>query len=842
MLAHPYRTQLQNGTIREFLDEIHARSGLQLEYASNGLQLDKKVSPGRNTATIGGLLQEVLGGQNVKVIEKNDKIILVPSRQPLADDALLPFFSFFGVIEEEGSREPLIDAVVWEPTTRKGALSNFHGYFSLLLPEGKHRIEVTYTGYKTRTIELDLHGDERADLSLSPKDDIPEVIVLGNSAVFKDTMNKILPRQYEAYNNFLGENDALRSLYLLPGIMNVPNSFSGILVRGGEQDENLFLLDGNPIFNPTHMLGALSIVNKSSIKAMHLFKSDFPSRYGGALSSVIDVNTKDGNMQRWEGEANLGFLAGSFTLQGPLQKNRTAIMASFRHSMISPVLKWLQKDFHSDFYDAQVKLTHLLNPNNKLMLNLYSGEDKMNLQANTDNLNNRQQWGNRLASAGWTHILNSNSFVNTSVNLSNYYNLAGFIYTLYNDSTGDPVLSRSFNTYSSISHYNVRTQFEVHASNTLKLSFGAEAAYTRIKPFESKIDSTFAVDPASFQSITPLSFGEYKVYYENEWRAGKHWMLRQGLHLSVYRFRDFHYTSLQPRLFAAYKWNDGSQLYVSYDRMTQYLHLLTNPSLGINSDLWAPSTALLHPEQSNNIDFGYSIRSRKGLFLTAGVYWKQLKNVTNYAEGKSFFINTDSTWEQHVATGDGESYGLELLAEKASEKWNLHMAYTLSWNWRHFDQFNQGRRFPFKYDRRHNINAALTYKLDKSKDLSILWMFASGDAFSLPERIYPDYDNAQQIRNPDDLLQNYRFIYHFSGVNNYRTLPYHRLDLSAGYHPPVLKKRFRMNWAAGVYNVYGSPAQYSYGLQGTLNDKSVLIITKSRLFNITPYLSVSVSF
>lgn len=841
ILYRPFHSELHQATIAEFLEEINARSGVQVEYASGSFRADKVVAAGNDMVTLGALLQHILSGEKVKVLEKNDKLILTPAPVVLPEDALLPLYSFFGIVSEEGSREPLNDAAVWEPSTRKGGLTNKHGYFSLLLPEGKHLLEITYAGCQSKVIGIDLHWDLRSDISLSPKEDIPEVIVSAGNGVRKNTDDKIVPGQYDAYNNFLGENDALRSLYILPGVINVTDASSGILVRGGEQDGNLFLLDGNPVFNPTHMLGALSVVNRTSMKSMQLFKSDFPSRFGGRLSSVIDVQTKDGNMQKWGGEANMNFLAGSFTVEGPLKKDKTALMVSFRHNMFNSLLNLFQKDFNNEFYDVHVKLTHLLNRNNKLMMNFYSGKDNLRLQVNENNLNNRQQWGNRVASIGWNHLLGTNAFITTSVNTSSYYNLAGFLYTIYDDSTGQPVNRRSFNTYSSIAHYTARTQADVRITNRVKLNFGGEAAYTQIKPFESKIDSTFAIDPGAFQSFTPLPFREYTLFSESEIMIGKHLLLRPGIHFSAYQFRDFHYTSYQPRFFAAYKINASQQVYLSYARMAQYLHLLTNPSLGINSDTWVPSTASLSPEESRMVDLGYSFKGKKGLSFTAGSYWKQMDNVTNYAEGKSFFINTDSSWEQNVETGKGWSYGLELMAEKTGRKLNIHVAYTLSWNWRKFDQINQGKRFPFKYDRRHNFNIGLTYKVSKTKDLSMLWMIASGDVFTLPERIYPDYDNAQQISSPDDLLRNYRFIYHFSGVNDYRTLPYHRLDLSASYHP-VRKKRFGFNWTGGVYNVYGSPSQYSYGLEGSLHGKSIVIVMKNKLFNITPYISSTVDF
>src|SRR5258708_8128266 len=293
-------------------------------------------------------------------------------------EAMLTLYSFFGIVSEEGSRERLKDDDVGEPSSQKGVLTNTHGYFSLLLPEGKHLLEITYTGYKSKILELDLHWDLQSDVSLSHREESAEVIVSAGNGVKKSAGDKISPGQYDAYNSFLGENDALRSLYILPGVMNVTDASSGMLVRGGEQDGNLFLLDGNPVFNPTHMLGALSIVNRTSMKSMQLFKIDFPSKFGQRLSSVIDVYTKDGNMQQWGGEANLNFLAGSLTVEGPLKKDKRALMVSFRHSMFNSLLNLFQKEFNSNFYDVHFKLTHLLNRNNKLMMNFYSVQYNLN--------------------------------------------------------------------------------------------------------------------------------------------------------------------------------------------------------------------------------------------------------------------------------------------------------------------------------------------------------------------------------------------------------------------------------------------------------------------------------
>src|SRR5258708_36509760 len=226
ILYHPFHSNLQKAPIKEFLAEINARSGVQVEYASGSFREDKIVSPGNDLVTLGALLQFLLSGEKVKVLEKNDNVSLTTASMPLANDALLPLYSFFGIVSEEGSREPLNDAAVWEPSTHKGVLTNTHGYFSLLLPEGKHLVEITYTGYKSKILELDLHWDLQSDVSLSHREEIPEEIVSAGNGVKKSAGDKISPGQYDAYNSFLGENDALRSLYILPGVMNVTDASS----------------------------------------------------------------------------------------------------------------------------------------------------------------------------------------------------------------------------------------------------------------------------------------------------------------------------------------------------------------------------------------------------------------------------------------------------------------------------------------------------------------------------------------------------------------------------------------------------------------------------------------
>ncbi|MFT3825114.1 MAG: TonB-dependent receptor [Chitinophagaceae bacterium] len=830
LFARPYHVSTTKATIRNFLDDVNANSGIVIEYSTNNIDTGKLISLSGRPATIGHVLQQVLKGQLVSVVEKNNKIILVPSLTPLPDNAFSLYYSVYGIIKEKNSEEPLIEATIWDATSSRGTLSNAQGYFTLQLPEGKHTLRISYVGHTPRTLEINLESDQRVDAQLEPQNIIDEIVVTSDK---KD--NQLILGQESLTENMQTGTDALSSMYMLPGVQNTPEITNGTLVRGGSPDQNVFLMDGNTIFNPTHLLGTISIIDKTSLKYMHLYKSNFPARYGGRLSSVMDVVTREGNMQKWAGEANVGLMAGSFTVEGPIKRDKASLMLSVRHSWVNPILELVKAGMNIDFYDIHLKYTQVLSSRDKLLVSGYAGHDKLTLLK--DNTNNQQQWGNKAASLTWNHLLGPQAFITSSVHASSYNNIAGFRYNLY-DSTGVNIQKRVYNTFSSIAQYSAQTGIEYSPVNTVKFLAGLKASSTRIKPFDTNISEDFADRPEEFNSVAPLTFYEVEGYYENEIRLGK-FFIRPGLHVAEFKYKDFHYLSWQPRFYTVYKLNHTHQFNFSYNHMTQFMHLVTNPYLGINSDVWVPSTHMLAPEESNMVNVGYTYNAKKNLKFGAEVYYKQMRNVTNNAEGKNLFLNTDN-WEENIQSGKGWTYGLELKARKQTARWEAYASYTLAWNWRQFKDINEGKKFPFKYDRRHDVNIYASYILSSRWSFAASWSFATGDVFTLPNRIYADFDDAQQITDPL-APKEYRLIYHSSAANQYRTLPYHRLDISATWHHAPFKNTKGV-FTAGVYNLYGSPNQYVYDLEGTLGKRSLVVTTKYDFFNVIPYISYSISF
>lgn len=835
-----FKSSIKQGTVKQFIEDISTHSGFIIEYSPQFLDTTKLIRLTGDENTLGSLLQKIFAEQKVIVTERNKKIILVPSLRPLPDNSFSTFYSIYGIIKESGSKEPLLGVTILDRKYKKGTISNNHGYYTFLLPEGKQTIQISYIGYQTNNLEIDITKNTRLDIELIPTAEIsPEVSVTSTITENKiDGSNKVIIDDHGgAFSNILGEDDPLRLLYQFPGINAQPESAGSLLIRGGSPDQNVFLLDGNHIFNPTHILGSLSIVNTTSLKSLRLLKNDFPSRYGGGLSSVIDVFTKDGNMNVWKGDANASFLAGSLTIEGPLQKEKTAAMISVRKSWVNPFLTFLQKDYFVNFYDFNLKITHLLSKKDKLLVTIYSGQDK--LIQKSDNTNNQQKWGNTVYSLAWNHLVRSKSFINTSVNYTSYNNNAGFKLSLY-DTSNIPIKDIVYNNFSSMQQFNVQSHLEYSLSNSLKINSGIKFSSTIIQPYNTNISKDFVDDPEKFTPFGNLISNEYVAFAEADIKAGKKIFIRPGFHTSLYQFPGYNFFSPQPRLFFSYKFAKKQQVYFSFDYLTQYLHLLNNPTLGLNGDVWVPSTLNLAPEQSYLLNMGYTFQNKnKGIIIDAQLYWKAMKNVTNYAEGRNIFFNKVD-WESNIESGKGWAYGAELKMQKTTDKLMVNVSYALAWSWRQFDQINNGNKFPFKYDRRHTLNLATSYILNNKFSLSGIWNFSTGDVFNLPDNLYADFNSAQQIQNPP-IPDEYMFIYHFSGTNRYRTLSYNRLDLASAYNHQ-LSKKIKAKLTFGIYNVSGAPSQYLYDLEGTIGNKTLITVTKYKLFNLTPYLSYSVHF
>jgi hypothetical protein len=793
------------------LDKVAEWSGIVIEYSSRYLNQEKVVSIDEGETTLGTVLDHILTGQKVALEEKNNKIILIPTAAPLEQGTLLEHFAIYGFVQEQGRLEPLPFAVIRELPAGPVCQSNLFGYYSLSLPEGRHTIQVSYTGFPSRTIELDIKEATRMNMALQPVP-LPEIKVDAGNILQRDGGSRVDRYQAEAYNNILGESDPVRSLYLLPGNIESQETTGKLIVRGGDPDQSLFLLDGNTVFNPSHLLGEISIVNSTTVKSIREFKDDFPSRFGGELSSFTEVNTKDGNMEKWSGQANAGFLAGAFTIEGPLVKGRTSMMASFRHNWTNPILNTLDSNYNIKFYDIHFKITHLLDARDKLMLSGYLGKDRLNLKQ--DDYQNLQEWGNRLGTVNWNHVLGSKSFVNTTFNVSNYRNLAGMQFSLYDDSTDTLITSKAFSNYASIDQYEAKTQFELSPTPYLQFHFGGKYSSTIIRPFKTDLSQELQEEIDYYQPGNPLPFREIALNYENEIKIGQDWLIRPGMYLTRYSFKDYHYNSFQPRFFSSYRINRDQQVFFSYSQMAQFLHQVTSPFLGINGDFWVPSTSLLRPSESTMYNLGYNLKNNKGTNFSAEVYYKKMKNVTNYGEQGNIFYDED-TWEQDILSGKGWSYGAEILAGKKIKSWQFQLSYALSWSWRQFEYLNDGQKYPFRYDRRHNLNVSVNYRPTKNWDFNLVWFFNTGDNFLLQS----DSTNDRSVRGPSCNRFNFNTNYFFNQGKHVS----HKIS-------------------AGFYNAYQANNKYQSDIYNADNSDFNTTVFRNRLFNTTYYLSYTFTF
>lgn len=762
-------------------------------------------------------------------------------------------FTISGYVEDAGNSEKLIGATVFVTSSLEGTAANVYGFYSITLPAGQYEISYSYVGYATKIIKLELDKNLRINVNLEVSNQLEEIEIEASAYTkiqnrTQMSMNEISMRQIKSLPVFLGEYDILKSIQLLPGVQSGSEGSSGFYVRGGGPDQNLILLDGVPVYNASHLFGFFSIFNPDAVNNVKLYKGGFPARYGGRLSSVLDIRMKDGNMKEIHGEGSIGLISSKLSLEGPIFKDKTSFIISGRRTYIDILTKpFIPKDEITPyyfFYDINTKINHKFSDNSRLYLSLYTGLDKFGAEYkdeytydNTsykDEMDDFLEWGNLIWALRWNYIFNPKLFSNTTITYSRY-NYA--IESNYKSSeTINGVTQNSFyyqQFTSGIKDWTAKIDFDYMPTPMHYVKFGAGDINHTFTPGVTQL--TYQVDNDE-NKITHGSKNQYAnemfVYVEDDYKINGLIKVNVGFHATGFLVNDKKYFSFQPRISARVLLSDKNSFKLSYSRMVQYLHLLTNPTMGLPTDLWVPTTDRIKPEYASQVAVGYAHSLPFKLDLSIEAYYKKMTGLIEYSDGSSFFGN-DVDWQDKVETGNGWSYGAEFLIEKKIGKTTGWIGYTLSWAERQFEGVSQGEIFPYRYDRRHDVGAALVHRFNEKFDIGVVWVYGTGNTFTLGLDRF-------QMRNP--LFPNdgdwYNEVEYIEGRNNFRMPPYHRLDISINF---TKEKRWgQSKWSLSAYNVYNRKNPFylyiDYKNDGTKGLKQI------SLFPIIPTFTYSFKF
>ncbi len=764
-----------------------------------------------------------------------------------------------GYLKDAETGEALIGARVYVDTLKAGVVANDYGFYSITLPNGTYAILFSFVGKSPEKMLVQLDANLTLNVNLKESKMLNTVEVTGEAkqhessemSTFNLPMSKVksLPVMF-------GEQDILKTLQLLPGVRSGSEGSSGIYVRGGGPDQNLIMLDGVPIYNANHLFGFFSVFNGDAINNVKLIKGGFPAEYGGRISSVIDIRMKEGDMKKIHGEGSIGLIASKFMLNGPIWKDRTSFMISGRRTyfdiLSKPFIALANKQMGGEdkisggyyFYDLNLKVNHIINEKNRIYLSGYMGDDvlKVTSRYTIDDGSGKKyfeeseggmDWGNKIVALRWNHQFNPKLFLNVTGNFSEYKFNTGFGYKYYEQGKEKtPEEKYAFNYLSGITDFGGNLHFSYYPHPKHKIKFGVGETYHTFKPGVTTLNYSSSGD------VIDTSFGASKTFaheffgfLQDDFELGKRIQANVGVHFSNFLVRQKYYNAIQPRASFNFKITDKSSIKASYARTTQFLHLLTNASIGLPTDLWVPVTDSVPPQYGHQWAIGYAREFKHGFRASTEAYYKVMNNLLEYKDGASYFGTTES-WEELIEVGNGNSYGLEVLLERTTGKLTGWIGYTLSWTNRHFDNLNNGKWFPYRYDRRHDVSVVLTYKFNDKVDIGVVWVYGTGNAVTLALQQY----NGMPVNEWGN-----QTINHIDQRNNYRMPSYHRLDLGLNIHRP--HDKWEGTWSISIYNAYSrqNPFYLEIGyLPNDPTDKKVL--KQISLFPIIPTVSYSFKF
>lgn len=749
-------------------------------------------------------------------------------------------FTLSGRIKDAANGEDLIGAaVVVQGMEGTGVITNTYGFYSITLPKGTYNVAIQYIGYQSVVKEVVLTKDVSLNIELAEESESLEEVVVSaeaaNANVTKTEMSvaKLSPKEVEAVPVIFGEKDIIKMVQLLPGVKTSGEGGSGFSVRGGGLDQNLILLDEAPVYNASHLLGFFSVFNSDAIKDVTLYKGGMPAEYGGRASSVMDVVMKDGNSKRFGASGGIGLISSKLTLEAPIVKDKGSFIISGRRTYADVFLKLSSnEDLRNTtlyFYDLNMKANYQITDKDRVYLSGYFGRDNFGF-GNDFGFN----WGNATGTLRWNHIFNDRLFGNTSLIYSDYD---------YEFSIGAG--EEQFGLSSGINDLNLKQDFTYFMNKDNTMSFGANVIRHEFVPGEisSGDESNFSADNIERQFAL-----EGAAYVQNEQKVGQRWSFIYGLRYSVfdytgpgtaYEIEDGEVTStqtyddwetiqlyhgLEPRVSIKYLLNEVSSLKVAYNRNYQYMHLLSNSTSGSPTDRWVPSSNNVKPQIADQVAAGYFRNFADNMYeFSAEVYYKDMQNLIDYKPGAELIFN--SSIETELVYGDGKAYGLELLLKKTQGKFTGWLSYTLSRSLREFDDIDDGKVFPSRQDRIHDLSVTAIYNFHPKWTASANLVFYTGDAVSFPSGRY-EVDGVQ--------------VPYYTERNGYRFPNYHRMDLGVTWMVKKTK-RFESSWNFSVYNVYGRENPYIINFEENEDTGQVEAVQFS-LFKAIPSVSYNFRF
>ena len=838
-------------SVKAFLDEITGKYSIAFSYESTEIDLNRMVKLSKKSSTLENILSEIFRNTDIKFKLYANVIILakVKTNEPTKKKVTIS-----GIIKDSKSSETLVGAAIYSVYTKTGEAANQYGFYSLTVLQGQNKIQYSYMGYETKIVDTLIENNTRLDMELHPSNiELNEVIVTNKQNKLLDNkqgFSRIEMESVKSLPSLFGETDVLKNVLLLPGVNSTSEMGGNFQVRGGSWDQNLMLLDEAVVYNSNHLFGLYSTYNPDIIKDVKFYKSGIPANYGGRVSSVMDVTQKEGDMKSYHADCGLGLISGRLEVEGPIINDKSSFVIAARRSLFEPYMKYVNNDNAKSvrpyFYDINSKVNYIFDPNNRLYLSGYFGSDNFYV-INSQNM----FYGNITGTLRFNHIFNEKLFSNTSLIFSKYSMWVTTTNTFY-----DTV---SWKSKLGLDHYEFKNDF-TYILLKHKIKFGVQSIFYTFHPGEqtpvsgnvytfTKIPDQNSLESALFlddniklfrklemQAGVRLSnyncIGKADVYSYMEGEPRDNAFIEDTLHYAKGKIFQT-YSNLEPRVSIKYSLNDCHAITVSYNKLVQYVQLVTFTFSPQPYDMWKPSDNYIKPLSGDQFSLGWFLQLKdKGLNFSIETYYKSLKNVIEAKPGNGNPFNTNI--DAAIVQGTGKAYGAEFSANIAKDGFSGMISYTRSRSLLRFnsefleDKINLGKTFPSDYDLPDKINATGEYHVSKRLSFSFNFIYQTGRPLSLPSGQFYYLNN----------LMSY-----YSGKNQFRYRPYHRLDIGA-----ILRSKQKPNriwkgyWAFSVYNVYDRQNDYYIGItnknDGTRNTQA----TSLWIFGIVPSLSYNIKF